>query len=244
VLDAARKAWQASGVPGGETRMKRKYLLAIVAVFALTFGTAEGAGASASWNGAFAFSGPWDKTGFDLAFDTPVDGGPYVRLENRAYAFAGYCNGCRSIAIAVQIDLIEGTPRQLDLVNIGQAETRRCVGCLTVTAVHQFVVVSGANRVWITDSGRQQLRAIKQQLSQLRRSKAPGDEITAKIDGLMGQIVDVLIAEVRTSGNNTATTAPDASARTAAPVAPTGPRIDHRGSTVANADTDNVATAS
>jgi hypothetical protein len=225
--------------------MKRKYLLAVVAVLGLTLGTAQGAGASASWNGAFAFSGPWDKKGFDLAFDIPIDSGPYVHLENRAYAFAGYCNGCRSVAIAVQIDLIEGDLRQLDLVNIGRAETRRCVQCTTVTAVHQFVVIGNADHVWITSSGRQQLRAIKQQLAQLRRSSAPGDEITAQIDDLMGQIVNVLVAEVRTSGDHTATATPDAGARTAAPlapVAPTGPRVDHRGGTVVNTDTDNLLT--
>jgi putative peptide zinc metalloprotease protein len=209
--------------------MFRKQVCAAIAVVALVVGVADAASAGVSFNNAFAFSNPWYRQSFDLAYDLDHDRGPFVFAQNGAFAYATNCNGCRSIAIAVQIDLVAGDVQRIDARSRTQAITKGCTGCLALAAAHQFIVAPGGDRVWLSDSGRNQLSSIRAQLYALRWSRASGLEIQSQIEGLMQQVVNVLLSEVRTSDPVAAT-----NARTTAAAAPAAPSIvvDHRGGTV------------
>jgi hypothetical protein len=85
-----------------------KLISAGVLTLGLMIGTATAAGAVGNLNMALAITGgPW-RTSVQTAFQTDNNAGLTVGDANRAQAVSRYCTGCKTVAIAVQVDLAAG----------------------------------------------------------------------------------------------------------------------------------------
>jgi len=73
--------------------------------------------------------------------------GPTVRPVNAAYAYSS-CNGCQTLAVALQINLISMTATDIRPVNLSKAINYSCHDCLTVAdAVQYTIAVADPERV-------------------------------------------------------------------------------------------------
>src|SRR5438270_17989 len=65
--------------------------------------------------------------------------GPTVRPVNAAYAYSS-CNGCQTLAVALQINLISMTATDIRPVNLSKAINYSCHDCLTVADAVQYTI--------------------------------------------------------------------------------------------------------
>lgn len=76
-------------------------------------------------------------TGVALAYDGP---GAAVTDENLAYAQSSDCTGCRTVAVAVQVIVVAGSPSNFQPQNAAVAVNSSCNSCQTFAYAHQYVV--------------------------------------------------------------------------------------------------------
>jgi hypothetical protein len=161
--------------------------------------TAVPASASVTSTRAVAVGTAFNRNAFDLQFVVAHDAGPTATAYNFALARSTGCNGCRTVAIAVQIDLVSANPSYVNATNSTQASNINCIACTTVAAAHQFIVTSPGT-VSLTPAGSAALDGIRQQLAALRSSSADGATLDAQIDALMSQVAHILQTETVSVG--------------------------------------------
>jgi putative peptide zinc metalloprotease protein len=144
-----------------------------------------------------------------------------VDQTNAAVAYAS-CTDCTTVAIAVEIVLVEGSPSVVTPQNYAIAVNELCSLCVTVANALQFVDSTGGP-VHFDDDGARMLAEIRQELEHLKQEIKKGDltlaELEAQIETIRLKIKDVLANHLVPSGNSrnhesetnvqTATTAPN-----------------------------------
>jgi putative peptide zinc metalloprotease protein len=144
-------------------------LLALLAVLAIT-GVAHAATfSSAKTNAARAeaLTTP-NASVFDLALGMRENDTDLVDESNSALAHST-CDGCRTVAIAFQVVIVQGRPSTVIPDNAAIAVNEGCTGCSALALAYQFVVGKGEPTT-ITSRGRKQLAAVGDDLLRLERS--------------------------------------------------------------------------
>jgi hypothetical protein len=171
-------------------------LLGAVA-YGATFTAAKGNNAEAQATGA-----P-NTSVFDLALGLRENDTDVVDEANSAFAHST-CDGCRSVALAYQVVIVQGTPSQVTPANVAVALNENCTGCSSLALAYQFVVGKG-EPARITKSGRRQLATVGDDLLRLERSytQYTDAEIQARADAdaaKVGAILDTELVPVDAGG--------------------------------------------
>ncbi|MEY2451017.1 MAG: putative peptide zinc metalloprotease protein [Acidimicrobiaceae bacterium] len=132
---------------------------------------------------------------FKLAFDIrTITGASTVAPGNAAIAISS-CKNCQTVAIAVQIVFVVGSPDVFAPENAAVAVNANCSFCDTLATAYQFVVQTSVP-VRFTHEGKRRLHDIWKALKALEKSGLTGAEIQARVDELMQQLAVVLATEV------------------------------------------------
>ncbi|MEY2450450.1 MAG: putative peptide zinc metalloprotease protein [Acidimicrobiaceae bacterium] len=132
---------------------------------------------------------------FELALDVrTIIGASTVAPGNAAIAISS-CTNCQTVAIAIQIVFVVGSPTVFAPENAAVAVNADCSFCDTLATAYQFVVQT-SGPVRFTKDGMHQLKDIYKALRDLEKSGLTALEIQARVDELMQQLATVLTTEV------------------------------------------------
>ncbi|MDQ4096307.1 MAG: hypothetical protein M3144_00340 [Actinomycetota bacterium] len=121
-----------------------------------------------------------------------------VSNENLATATSS-CVGCRTVAVAMQVVVVEGHPSDFRPHNAAVAVNNECSSCETLAYARQ-VVVQPAVMVYLDPEARQQLQVIESEINDAASSPLGLFEIVAELDVLTDQVVDVVSANMHRAG--------------------------------------------
>jgi putative peptide zinc metalloprotease protein len=149
-------------------------------------------------NGAVAINDEDGSSKIDIAFDLEqvLDG--VVDQTNAAVAYAS-CEQCQTIAIAVQIVLVNSPVDVIAPHNIAVAINDDCVTCVTVALAYQIVIGQG-QKLEFTREAKKRLRAIATALRRLERSDGTAQEVVDEFNRIMTDLTDVLSTGLRAAG--------------------------------------------
>ena len=137
---------------------------------------------------------------FRFAFEIRRVAGEVVDNQNVAVSYAS-CTGCRTLAIAIQIVIVTGSPGTVTPVNAAIALNENCTLCETFASAYQFVI-GGSGPLRLTGEGQSRIRHIANEVRELGRSDLPIDEIQARLDELMAELKHVLENELVPGGGD------------------------------------------
>ncbi len=135
---------------------------------------------------------------FRFAFEIRRVAGEVVDNQNVAVAYSS-CTGCRTLAIAIQIVIVTGSPSIVTPVNAAVAVNENCTLCETFASAYQFVI-GGSGPLRLTGEGQSRIRAIANEVRRLGRSDLPIEEIQARLDELMAELKHVLQTQLVPAG--------------------------------------------
>ncbi len=131
---------------------------------------------------------------FKLAFSIRQITDGTVAPQNAAVAYAS-CTDCQTVAIAIQVVFVVGSPDTFTPQNVALAVNEQCTSCDTLATAYQFIVQSSVP-VRLTNDGRHQIDDIVKALRDLDKSNLSIVEIQQRVDQLMQQLAQVLATEV------------------------------------------------
>jgi len=216
--------------------MKRLALLVLGSMVATTFWVVAPASAQSTGNDntAVATNTKDDSFVFQLAFKVTRAAGDTVDAGNAAAAVSS-CNACETVAVAVQVVLVSGTPNTFTPTNVAIAYNQDCTDCTTLADAFQFVFGTGSRPAHLTPEGEQKLAEIRREYEQLRNSGLPPDQLQARIVELAQEVYQVFTNDLVPAGppssasSNTATsttavtTSPSSTTTTSPPTTGTTP---------------------
>jgi hypothetical protein len=170
-----------------------KLLSAGVLTLGLMIGTATAAGAMANVNMALSITGAFMHTSVHTAIQTDNEVGLTVADANRAQAVSVNCANCKTVAIAVQVDLAAGPVVDIRAQNKAIAQTVRSVNADTCASAYQFVVAPD-ELVVFTPTAKATLATIAAEINTEAHSTDTCAVISATVDGLADNIAAVLLA--------------------------------------------------
>src|SRR5919199_1086767 len=148
----------------------RKRATTLLLALLLVGGFAAGAPAAArADNIEIAINTKDGATVFKVAFAIRHVMGNVVDESNAAVAYSS-CADCATVAIAMEIVLIQDNAQVITPTNIAIAYNELCSLCLTVAEAYQFVLTTGGN-VHFDAEGNQILAQIKRELEQLKHEQ-------------------------------------------------------------------------
>jgi putative peptide zinc metalloprotease protein len=178
----------------------RRRLALLLAVAAAALGLLAPAPATAQSPGdtsAVAVNQTDGASIFRLAFDIRRITGEVVDQTNAAIAYSS-CTECRTVAISVQILLVQGSPTTVTPQNYAIAVNDQCTLCDSLALAYQFAVGGGPDPVYLTGRGIRELMAIKRELRRIPVDQLSDTEITAQVDALMDRVSTVLDTQLTT----------------------------------------------
>lgn len=178
-------------------RPKLVLLLTIVAALSLSTVAYAATFSSAKVNSAFAEPSTADPSVVDLALGMRKTASDVIDEANSAYAHST-CDGCRSVAIAFQVVIVQSSPSTVTPENVALALNDGCTGCSSLAIAHQFVVGKG-EPVRITSRGVEQLLDVGDDLLRLERTYEDytDAEIQARTDADAAKVRSILDTELR-----------------------------------------------
>ncbi|HEV3475359.1 MAG TPA: hypothetical protein VG602_08340 [Actinomycetota bacterium] len=175
-------------------------------------------GLAVSWSGVAPATGQLDEDSGDAGGDNAVvlvntkDGFSAFRLSfrvlrvnqdvvdqaNAAVAFSS-CEGCRTVAVAVQVLLVFSDPSVVSPTNLAIAMNFECFDCDTLASAYQFVLgTDGVVR--FSAEGNQAIARIRQALRDLLQAELSLEETQAQLDQLAAELQSVLANELVAAG--------------------------------------------
>jgi putative peptide zinc metalloprotease protein len=122
-----------------------------------------------------------------------------VANQNLAYARAR-CTNCRTVAVAVQVLLVEGKPTSFQPANAAVAVNENCSFCQTFAYANQ-VVLTPYRPVHIGKSAQERIEQLQEQIDGVTHSAEAFPQMSTDLDGLTAQLVGVVQAEIQRSGS-------------------------------------------
>jgi putative peptide zinc metalloprotease protein len=168
------------------------FLLALLLALGTAFARPDAA--QAGDNAAVAINTKDGSSLFKFAFSIKKVAGDVVDQTNAAVAFSS-CESCETTAIAIQIVLVTSNPSVVTPTNIALAINQNCTLCETFAGAYQIVLGTGGP-VRFTDEGRRRIVEIKKEIKRLRESDLSPFELAARLDGLVGELKQVLATEL------------------------------------------------
>jgi putative peptide zinc metalloprotease protein len=176
----------------------RRALALVLALAATASGAIAPAPARAAGDtSAIAENTTDGSTLFRLAFDIRKVTGDVVDQTNAAVAYSS-CTQCRTIAISIQILLVEGPATQFTPTNAAIAVNDQCNLCDSMALAYQFAVGGSGGELRFTPGGRREIAAINRELRTMPVEQLTDAEIAARVDALMDRVAGVLRTEVST----------------------------------------------
>jgi putative peptide zinc metalloprotease protein len=173
--------------------MTRRIVHVLAVLFAaagLSIATPASASAQGGDNNAIAINTKDGSTVFKLSFAIRHVMSDVVDQSNAAVAYAS-CTDCTTVAIAIEIVLVEGSPSTVTPTNIAFAYNDQCSLCVTVADALQFV--EGTNgQVRFDHEGNRILHDVKKELDALKHQNMTLDQLQAVIQDVYDKIKDVL----------------------------------------------------
>ena len=131
---------------------------------------------------------------------TAVTESPGGTVDNTNYAHAkATCHYCRTVAVAVQVLVVEGATDDFRPTNAAFAENVSCSYCSTFAYANQ-VVLSPLHAVTIDKDARKQAEKIRDQIASTARSPISFSEMSAKLDALTQELSQVISDAIARSG--------------------------------------------
>jgi hypothetical protein len=125
-----------------------------------------------------------------------------VANENLAYAKSSSCEGCRTVAVAVQAVLITREASVIAPKNVALAVNESCTSCRTMAAAYQYVITTGGP-VHLSEHGRQAIAEIRTEITAAATSGLPFPELESRLDGLVARFKGVIDNELIRVGQAT-----------------------------------------
>ena len=125
--------------------------------------------------------------------------GDTVDNGNAAVATSS-CSNCRTVAVAIQAVLGEGSPSVVTPTNLAIALNVNCSGCTTMASAYQYVVTTGGI-VHFTQEGQQRMNDINHAIEGLIDSGLPLQDLDAQLDLQVDQLWNVVDTELVKSGH-------------------------------------------
>ena len=185
----------------------RRRLTALLASAVLALGLAAGIPSGARADGGDEYPGANSAIAinttdgarlFELAFAVRHVAGDVVDQQNVAVAYSS-CTSCQTIAIAIEIVLVDSSPSIVTPVNLAVSVNDQCTLCTSYAAAYQFVI-GGNGPLEFTREGLKQLERIQKELRRLKREFEHGqislEEVKARVEALMLQLKHVLETEL------------------------------------------------
>lgn len=132
-------------------------------------------------------------------FSTQRELGDTVDNGNAAAAVSADCHECRTVAVAVQVVLVEGNPHTVTPTNAAIALNQSCVRCESMAAAYQYVVTTNGI-VRFTPEGHSAMADLRAQISGVTESGLPFPELDARLSVLVQQLWTVVDEEMRRVG--------------------------------------------
>jgi putative peptide zinc metalloprotease protein len=193
-------------------RFVRVLIATLLCALALLAGAGHAKAAGNQDNGAAAVNTRDGSSIFRLAFAVKrVTDGTVVDATNEAVAYSS-CTGCRSVAIAIEVVLVENDPSVITPQNLAVSLNYQCSLCDSFAFAAQFVVSTGGP-VRFTPEGLRQLRDLVKQLHDLRKEDLSDAQLDARLKTITASIGEVLSHDLvpDTSGGQSPEEFPDAS---------------------------------
>lgn len=171
-------------------------LLTVLAGLALSIGpigSAAGdgeAGTRPGDNAAIAINTEDGSSVFKLAFEIRRVTGAVVDNQNAAVAYAS-CTSCQTVAIAIQVLLVVGSPTTFTPTNVAVAVNQSCNLCRTMALAYQFAVGVDAS-AHFTEQGMRDLQRLRRELERLGKSGLSIDEIRARTADIVARISEII----------------------------------------------------
>ncbi len=136
-----------------------------------------------------------DSDLFEFAFEIRRVAGDVVDNENVAIAY-NECERCRTVAVAIQIVLVVGSPSVVTPGNAAAAVNANCTLCESLAMAYQFVVGVPEDFHFSGDA-MSEIKHIRNEIRKLEKSDLPIPELMARIDALADRLREVLKADIR-----------------------------------------------
>src|SRR5438270_3642767 len=180
--------------------MKRLALLVLGPMVAATFWVAAPASAqTGNDNSAVAVNTKDNSFLFKFAFKVSRAGGDTTDASNGTAAVSS-CRYCVTVAVAIQVVLVTGSPNTFTPSNVAIAYNQDCYECVSLADAFQFVFGTGSRPAHLTPEGNRELALIRQQYEQLRHSGLPPDQLQAQIEQLARQVYQVFTTQLVSAG--------------------------------------------
>ena len=137
-----------------------------------------------------------------------------VANQNIAVATGSNCTGCRTVAVAMQVVMVEGQPSTFVPANAAVATNANCMSCQTYAFAYQYVLQPG-RMVHLSASAQQELASLRARATAVASSNESVGEIQTDLDTLWSEFVGVVDTEMQANGapaTGTAHVAHDAAA--------------------------------
>lgn len=146
---------------------------------------------------------------FNFAFKVHREMNRVIDETNIAVAFAS-CEGCQTVAIAIQIVLVMSDPNVVAPENAAVALNVECSSCETFAGAYQYVFSTGGS-VRLTAEGTREILAIRRAFFELARRAESGElslaEVQAEAEQLIGRLYSVVQNELVPTGRDGASNA-------------------------------------
>ena len=199
--------------------MRQRILVFLAAsLLAAGFAAARPAFAHAGDNTAIAINTKDGATVFKVAFAIRHVMGDVVDTSNAAVAYSS-CTECTTVAIAVEIVLIQRNASVITPTNIAIAFNELCSLCVTVAEAYQFVLTT-SGPVHFDADGNRILADIKNRLERLKHAELTLAQLQAELDAIQSEIADVLANHLVRAGpppKSSTTTTPTTTTTTTTP---------------------------
>jgi hypothetical protein len=132
--------------------------------------------------------------------------GDSVHNTNFAFAHAKGCNGCNASAVAVQVLLVAGHPRDFQPQNAAIAVNESCTSCGTYAYAWQYAVQTD-RPVHLDRDARERIAELRGEIARTTASIVPTDlaadgRLDAKLNGLTAQLKSIIDQQVRDEGQH------------------------------------------
>jgi putative peptide zinc metalloprotease protein len=146
-------------------------------------------------NAAIAINTEDDSSIFEFAFEIRRVAGEVVDNQNAAVAF-NQCESCRSVAVAIQIVLVFGSPSTVTPGNVAVALNYECTLCESLAMAYQFVV-GVPDGFHFSGEAMSEIKRIRNEIRRVQRLDLPIPELKARIDALADRLREVLKEDIR-----------------------------------------------
>ena len=129
-----------------------------------------------------------------------------VANQNVASAQSSNCAGCRTVAVAMQVVIVESYPQDFRPANAAVASNGGCASCQTYAFAFQYVIQPG-HVVYLSSTAQQQLVSLRQQVDAVAGNTTLSYlDMKAQLDPLFSQIVQTVSQDIHAVGQTTETT--------------------------------------